>query len=79
MAITAREFFKISGKHARGPPGAFLFLNLLQINSAGKTTLEKMSKFGAPSLKKFLTAPQTYTFLKGLFTIFFACRRPPFL
>ena len=51
------NFQKISGEHARGPSGAFLFLNLLQIHSAGKTTLEKMSKFEALCLKKAFDYP----------------------
>ena len=34
-------------------------LKLLQTNSAGKNTLEKVTKFGAPSLKKFLNTPLT--------------------
>ena len=41
--------------HAPGPSGVlFLFFNLLQLILPEKTTLEKMSKFGALSIKKFL-------------------------
>ena len=36
------------------PPRVVLALKLLQINSAGKNTLEKKTKIDAPSLKKFL-------------------------
>ena len=34
------------------PLESFLVLKLLKINSAGKNTLEKVTKIGAPSLKK---------------------------
>ena len=51
------NFLKISGERARGPCGAFLFLDLLQINSPAKTKLENMSKFGALSLNKLLITP----------------------
>ena len=51
------NFQNISAEHARRPSGAFLFLNLLQSDSAGKITLEKMSKFGALSSKELLIRP----------------------
>ena len=47
------NFQKFSGGAClQAPWGCFLFLNL-------KTTLEKMSEFGAPFLKNFLITPQT--------------------
>ena len=60
MAITIHEFSKyFQGSMPPDPLEPFLFLNLLQINFAGKNcALEKMSKFGAFSLKKFLITPQ---------------------
>ena len=50
-----------TGFHLRpGPPlESFLVLTLLKINSAEKTTLEKLTKIGAPSLKKILNTPLT--------------------
>ena len=53
------------------PLDPFLFLNLLQINSAGKITLEKMMKFNALVPEKNPEyAPDIKTFLKSLFTPF---------
>ena len=43
---------KFSGGARSGPLKSFLVLKLLKIESAGKTTLEKVTKIGAPSLKK---------------------------
>ena len=43
----------------RTPPESFLLLKLLKINSAGKTTLEKVTKCGALSRKKILNTPLT--------------------
>ena len=68
MAIIVREFSKIF----RGsmPPNHlerffFLFLNFKLIQPE-KTTLEKMLIFGVPSLKQFLTTPQTWNIFKVL-------------
>ena len=57
------------------PLESFLFLNLLQINSAGKNTLENLLKFNAPSLKKFVNSPLTRNIFKGLFTPVSGSRR----
>ena len=49
-------------------PRVFFILKMLQNNSAGKTVLENMSKFGGPSLKNFLDyVTDMRTFFKGLF------------
>ena len=53
--IYMQIFKNFSGQHAPGPPlESFLLLKLLKINSAVKTMLEKMTKIGAPFLKKIL-------------------------
>ena len=54
MAITVGKFSKtFRGNKPPDPMESLLLLKLLKINSAGKTTLEKVTKFDAPSLKKF--------------------------
>ena len=59
MAFTDVNFQNISGEHALGPSAAFFSSTCFKIILQEKTTLEKMSKFGAPSLKKLLITPQT--------------------
>ena len=51
-------FKNVSGEHAPGPPK--VILNSLKLTLPEKTTLEKVTKFGAPSLiKKCLNTPLT--------------------
>ena len=62
MAITVahgnfQNFF--GGACPRTPLELCLILKLLKINSAEKTALEKVTKIGAPSLKKILNTPLT--------------------
>ena len=53
MAIAVCKFSKFfRGSMLRTPLESFLILTLLKINSAEKTTLEKVTKIGASSLKK---------------------------
>ena len=71
MAITACKVSKFSGGVClRTPLESFLVLKLLKTNSAGKTALEKVTKFGGPYLKKILNTPLAphEIFSKGLFT-----------
>ena len=49
--------FLSGGAFPRTPLKSFLVFKLLKIKSAEKITLEKVTKFGAPSLKKILNTP----------------------
>ena len=54
IVITVCKFSKIFRRSTPPDPfELFLLLKLLEINSAGKNTLEKVT-FDAPSMKKFL-------------------------
>ena len=77
MAIVIRKFSKnFRGSMPPNPPRAVLFLSLLQINSAEKkNTLNIMSKFDVPSLKKFRLGPWPETWSKCLITSFSRAKR----
>ena len=49
----------LGGACPRIPLESFLLLKLFEINCRGKTELEKVTKFGALSLKKILNTPLT--------------------
>ena len=54
------QIFKILwGSMPPDPLESFLALKLLRIESAEKTTLEKVTTIGPPSLKKFLNTALT--------------------
>ena len=60
-----KNFFR--GNMPPNPPESFLVLTLLKIYLPKKYMLEKVTKIGALSLKKFSIRPWHETFSKGLF------------
>ena len=76
MAITVCEFLKILWGNMPSDPlePCFYTSTCFKLILPEKTTLEKMPKFRAFSLKKFLLCLRHETFSKGLFTLRFFLR-----